>query len=81
MSTSTWTVYEECPVQGFVESQGYFLFTTFPAWVTVSDRGVKVQVKKDRPAIKIHDLEYSTRYAKSKRVYTRTDSNVVSVEG
>ena len=78
MSSSTWTVYEECPVQGLVESQGFLLFTAFPAWVTVSSKGVKVQVTKDRPAIKIHDLEYSPQYAKSKRVYTRDESNIVT---
>jgi hypothetical protein len=84
MSDTTWTVYKNATVDGYIPSAtkcyGRLVEVTLrDVWVTVSDKGVKVQAYKDEPALDIEDVSIYVGSWESKRTYTRTDSNVLEI--
>jgi hypothetical protein len=75
---STWTVYEGVTVEGLLNHDGFLIpVILHNVWLTTSEHGYKVQAHKHQRALDIREVRASTYSFKSKRTYTRTDSNKI----
>jgi len=79
MSTSSWTVYEGAVVHTNILIDGVLVFVTLrDVWLTDSKDRAVFQVQKDKRGRECYDRLDIQSY-KSKRTYTRTDSNFLEV--